>query len=41
MKDYNSEHDSDMLDDNDDEEDENGIKKRKRKSTVQIKMLKN
>jgi hypothetical protein len=29
-----------MIEDNDYEEDENGIKKRKRKSTAQIKILK-
>jgi hypothetical protein len=29
-----------MVDENDEESDENGIKKRKRKSTVQIKILK-
>lgn len=35
-----SEQDSEMLEQNDSEEDENGLKKRKRKSTAQIKMLK-
>lgn len=29
-----------MIDENDEESDENGIKKRKRKSTAQIKILK-
>ncbi len=39
-RDCTSEQESEMMEDNEYEEDENGLRKRKRKSTAQIKILK-